>query len=135
MKKEIIMWKMMIERDTNNNNGTSQINLSIRSVCAQLFYLLLPMESYYVVLTICILAYKYDTNPRSFVYIPLFDIILDLHNRWGVSNSTKGLDLSNAINRYESNWNRILMIESYPNHSKQQQANKPGEISQILHVM
>ena len=60
MKKEIIMWKMMIETDTDNNNGTSQISSFIGSICAQLFYLLLTMGSYYVVIPICIPIYKYD---------------------------------------------------------------------------
>ena len=43
--------------------------------------------------------------------------------------------LVDDISLYENNWNRALRLESYLNSSRQQQATKRGEMSQILHVM
>ena len=43
--------------------------------------------------------------------------------------------LVDDISLYESSWNRALRLDSYLSSSRQQQAAKRGEMSQILHVM
>ena len=43
--------------------------------------------------------------------------------------------LVNDISLHKSSWNMALRLELYLSSSKQQQAAKRGEMSQILHVM
>jgi len=111
----------------NRDDGNNGVNV--------LALIIISTLSYCTDIPICIPTCKYDTIQETlFIFhCSILYWIFTIDGEWQILHRVR--TLVDAINRYKSNWNRILMIESYPNRSKQQQANKPGEISQILHVM
>ena len=123
--KEFILWTMTIENNIKDNGDASKLMNSsfMESVYAQLLWLLLAMRSYTVLAT-CILQYKYDIILKAlFVFNCL--ILYWISTIVGEYQSLPRVRiLANDINLHKSSWNRILMIESYPNSSKQINAAK-----------
>ena len=120
---------------SDNNIDTPRLGLFMESVCTQLFYLPLVIESYTAVLTTYINGYKYDTILKAlFVFIcSILYCIFTIDGEY--ENLQRVRILVDDVSLYVSSWNRALRLESYLSSSKQQQAAKRGEMSQILHVM
>ena len=133
-KSTLIVLSTRTHKRESNGNKSIQLGRFMGSVCTQLFCLL-PITESYTVLTTCINGYKYDTILKAlFVFICLilywiFTIDGEYQNLQRVRILVDGISL------YESSWSMALRLESYLSSSKQQQAAKRGEMSQILHVM
>ena len=123
-----------IESSVDNSNDTSQIRWFMGSVCTPLICLIVAMEIS-AVLTTCILGYKYDIILKA-LFVFNYSILYWIFTIDGEYQNLQRIRiLVDDIILYESSWNRALRLESYPRNSKQQQAAKRGEMSQILHVM
>ena len=125
----ILLSELSNHKDDNNNNG-----LFMGSVWTPLFCLIITMRSS-TELTTCTLGNKYDIILKAlFVfYCSILYWIFAIDGEY--QNLQRVRILVDNISLYESSWNRALRLESYLSSSKQQQAAKRGEMSQILHVM
>ena len=120
--------------DDNSDINTAQPRLFMASVGTQLSCLVLKMESL-IVLATCIIRYKYDTILEA-LFVFHCSILYRIFTIDGeYQNLQRARILVDDISLYTSSWNRALRLESYISSSKQQQANKRGKMSQILHVM
>ena len=113
---------------------TFRLGLFMGSVCTQLFCLVLVIKSHSVIAK-CIQECDYDIILKA-LCVFICSILYWIFTIDGEYQNLQRIRiLVDDIILYESSWNRALRLESYPRNSKQQQAAKRGERSQILHVM